>query len=141
MRRLVGAVAAATLVACAATAPGPKGWQPVAGDPNAWTTGAGTATQTYAYAEHSFGGALPDLASQVTIDAVLHHHARMLRSEPFAPCPGLAGVARFVLPGGGSLTEGFRVLDGRSVRVTYQRGAGVAADPAVDEAMKSALCP
>jgi len=141
MRRLLAAVSAIALAACAAAAPAPKGWQPVAGAPGTWSTGTGAATQSYVYASSSFGGTLQDLASQVAIDAVLHRHAKMLRSEPFTSCPGLAGLARFTLPGGAGLEEGFRVLDGRSVRVTYERPAGVPADPAAIEAMKSALCP
>lgn len=141
VQRLAAAAAALALAACATPARGPAGWQPAPGRPGTWVAGTGAAQQTYEYREDSFGGTLPDLASQVAIDAVLHHHAKMLRSEPFAPCPGLAGVANFSLSGGGSLVEGFRVLDGRSVRVTYRGPAGTRADPAVFEAMKSALCP
>lgn len=119
------------------TATAPRGWQPVAGASAAWASGA----QKYSYARRPFSGTLQDLASAVTIDVLLHDRgARLKGSLPFAPCPGAAGVATFTLPGGEVLQEGFAASNGASIRTTYQRPAGVPADPNVTAAMQSALC-
>jgi len=97
--------------------------------------------QEYRYARTKFAGSLQDLASAVTIDVLLHHPgARLKSSNPFAPCPGEAGVATFLLPGGKALDEGFAVHNGNSVRTTYLRPAASATDPNVATAMQSALC-
>ncbi len=107
----------------------------------AWSSGSGSTAQEYFYAKRKFGGTLQDLASQVTIEALMQHHGAKFRgSLPFAPCPGAAGVATFTLPGGETLAEGFTVGNGQEVRTTYVRPRGAPADPNVGAAMQSALC-
>ena len=119
---------------------GPKGWRPIPGSVSAWTNGGANAQQ-YSYHRANFGGTLQDLASTVTINVLIHHRgARFRNSVPFAPCPGAAGIATFVLPGGATLEEGFAVSGSDSIRTTYIRPADVPSDPNVNEAMQSSLC-
>jgi hypothetical protein len=129
------------LAACSSPSPQPSGWQPIPGATGGWTTGTGNNTQIYLYAKRSFGGTLQDLASQETINVLLRYHgARLLRSDPFGPCPGAAGVAAFKLAGGRILERGFSVQNGHAVEVTYLRPASAAPDGAASQAMKGALC-
>jgi hypothetical protein len=142
MRLAPISTAVALLVACGhgGAAAAPKGWQPVTGASAAWTSG-GTNAQQYFYHRTNFGGTLQDLASTVTINVLIHHRgARFRNSVPFAPCPGAAGVATFILPNGSTLEEGFAVSGGDSIRTTYIRPPGAPSDPSVAEAMQSALC-
>jgi hypothetical protein len=86
-------------------------------------------------------GTLPDLASAVAIDVLLHNHGAKLRSsEPLAPCPGAAGVATVRLSGGKTLQEGFAVHDAWAVRTVYTRPAAAQPDPSVEAAMQNVLC-
>jgi hypothetical protein len=134
-------LAATVLTSCSGASLSPKGWQPVPGSQNAWSRGSGSSSEEYSYSRTTFSGALQDLASEVTIDALLHHPGSKLRgSNPLAPCPGAAGLATFSLPGDKAFQEGFAVRDGTALRAIYIRPAGVAADPNVAEAMQSLLC-
>jgi hypothetical protein len=119
----------------------PKGWQPIAGQPNAWSTGSGSTLQEYRYDASSFGGMLSDLASQVAIDALIRHRGTKLQTNPFGPCPGAAGLATVRLYAGKVLQEGFTVRNGQAVRVRYVRPAEAPIDPNVTQAMRAALCP
>jgi hypothetical protein len=84
---------------------------------------------------------LQDLASAVAIDVLLHNRGAKLRSsEPFAPCPGAAGVATVSLPGGKTLWEGFAVHDALAVRTVYVLPVVAQADPNVQAAMQNVLC-
>lgn len=143
MPRLAPIVAALALLAACGRGGGasaPKGWQPVADATDSWTSG-GAKPQEYLYHRAKFGGTLTDLASAVTINVLIHYRgARFRNSVPFAPCQGAAGVATFILPNGSILQEGFAVSDGDSIRTTYIRPPGTAADPAAVEAMQNALC-
>jgi hypothetical protein len=131
----------AVLVACAAPSPAPKGWQPMPGASAVWSTGGGSTAQEYSYAKNAYGGSLQDLASQVTINALMKDRdAKFLGSLPFVPCPGAAGVATFRLPSGMTLQQGFSVSHGQAVRVTYVRPTGSRVDPNALEAMQNALC-
>ncbi|HEY1882655.1 MAG TPA: hypothetical protein VGG51_06405 [Candidatus Cybelea sp.] len=134
-------VAALVLAACSSASPAPKGWTPVPGARNLWSTGSGAQRQEYAYSRQTFAGQLSDLSSRVTIDVLLKTRgARLRSSNPLAPCPGAAGLATFTLPGERVLQEGFAVHDGQAVRAAYTRPASVPADPNVAAAMQSALC-
>jgi hypothetical protein len=129
------------LAACGASSPAPKGWQPVPGASGAWSTGEGAVAQQYFYAAQSFGGTLQDLASRITIDVLMRRHGAKLRgSIPFAPCPGAAGLATFVLPERKTLEEGFAVRNGQAVRASYLRPSGTPVDPSVTDAMQRVLC-
>ncbi len=125
---------------CAAPSPAPKGWQPIAGERNAWSIGSGEQYQEYRFSSSPFGGGLPDLASQVTIATLTQHRgARLQSSVPLTACPGAAGVASFSLPGGRRLENGFSVHNGTAIRITYVR-AGGRSDARALEAMRKTLC-
>lgn len=143
MVRFPIALAAAALLieACSSAPAGPKGWQSDPSVPNGWSTGSGAAREEYTYQSTAFDGTRQDLASRVTIDALIRDRGAKLQSSvPFAPCPGLAAVATFRRGGGTTLQVGFAVRDGHAIRVRYVRPSGAPADPAVTEAMQSALC-
>lgn len=135
-------VAAVLVAACSGASPAPSGWHPVAGSNAQWERGVGGLRQTYAYSRSSYSGMLPDLASQVTVVALLQHPGAKLEGAnvPFAPCPGMAGVATFRLRAGKVLQEGFAVRDGRAIRTEYVRPAATPADPNVTAAMQNVLC-
>jgi hypothetical protein len=104
-------------------------------------TGSGPAQQQYRLSKSPFTGSLQELASRVAIDALLQNRgARMAESQPFAPCPGAAAVATFILPSRWVLQEGFGVHEGAAIRIAYLRPAGTPVDPSVSDAMQSALC-
>jgi hypothetical protein len=136
------AVAFVLLTACNSSAsPAPKGWDPIPGASGAWSSGSGSNAQQYVYHKNPFGGALPDLASQVTIDVLLQHHGAKLKgSQPFGPCPAAAGLATFALPADKTLQIGFAVRDDQAVRVNYIRPAGAPIDSNAAEAMQRVLC-
>ncbi|MGC1379995.1 MAG: hypothetical protein WA814_03085 [Candidatus Baltobacteraceae bacterium] len=133
--------ACASIAACAGSSAAPKGWQPMPGASTTWTNGTGPNAQTYAYSRVSFAGSLQDLASQVAIDVVLHERGtRLQHSQPFAACPGIAGLATFKAPGGKTLAEGFAVRDGEAVRVRYVRRSSDPSEASAEQAMQAALC-
>jgi len=135
------ALIALVLTACSGASPAPKGWTAIPGSTDAWSQGRAAARQEYSYSRKRFAGALPDLASAVAIDVLLHNHgAKLRRSEPFAPCPGAAGVATVGLSGGKTLQEGFAVHDARAVRTVYTLPAAAPPDPNVQVAMQNVLC-
>jgi len=146
MVRIAIALAAIPLVLLAACGGGessaaPKDWKPMPGASDAWSNGSGSGIQEYHYARKPFSGTLSDLASTVTIDALLRHRgAKSSGNVPFAACPGLAGVATFALSDGGILQEGFTVRNGISLRISYSRPAGSPVDPNAAAAMQRALC-
>ncbi len=142
MRFPIALAAALVLVeACSSPPLGPKGWQSDPSVPNSWSTGSGSARQEYTYQSTGFDGTRQDLASRVTIDALIRDRGAKLQSSvPFAPCPGLAAVATFRRGGGTTLQVGFAVRDGHAVRVRYVRPDGAPFDPAVTDAMQRALC-
>lgn len=140
-RIALASLALALLEACSNNSTAPQGWQPIPGATNAWSAGSGAKAQEYRYSKTSFGGALPDLASSVTIDALTRYHgAKFLGSNPFPPCPGAAGIATFRLADRRTLQEAFAVRDGQAIRIGYSRPAGTPVDPSVVPAMQAALC-
>lgn len=129
------------LTACGSPSLKPAGWQPIPGAKSGWTTGTGADTQIYLYASRSFGGTLQDLASQEAVNVLLRYRGAKFRgSEPFAPCPGAAGVATFRLEGSRVLQRGFAVQNAKAIETTYLRPAAAPVDAAATEAMKAALC-
>jgi len=132
---------AALAAACSASSPAPKGWRAMPGESDAWSSGTGANLSEYFYEKKPYGGSLSDLASRVTIDALMRHPgAKLQGSVPFAPCPGAAGVATVRLRDDMTMQEGFAVRDGQAIRTTYVRPTGTPVAPAVTEAMKSSLC-
>jgi len=135
------ALIAIVLSACGGATPAPKGWMAIPGSSDAWSHGNGAARQEYSYGRKRFAGGVQDLASAVAIDALLHNPGAKLRSSnPFAACPGAAGVATFSLRRGMTLQEGFAVHDGLAVRTDYTLQAGSRPDPNVIAAMQNVLC-
>jgi hypothetical protein len=113
----------------------------IPGSSDAWSQGRGAAREEYSYSRRPFSGTLQDLASAVAIDVLLHSRGAKLRSsEPFAPCPGAAGIATVALPGGTTLREGFAVRDALAVRTVYALPAAAQPDANVQAAMQSLLC-
>ena len=139
----LAAVAVVLLSGCAGgrSPAAPRDWKPLPGASDAWTNGSGPSEQEYSYVRKPFEGSLQDLASVVTIDALLRHRgAKSNGTAPLAACPGLAAVATFTLPDDSILQEGFTVRNGASVRVTYARPAGARVDFNAAAAMQEALC-
>lgn len=143
MRIAIALAAAALLAACSSSpsSPAPHGWQPISGTTNAWSTGRGAEHQEYYYVTTPFSGALSDLASHVTVEALMRYRgARFQGSAPFGPCPGAAGIATFTLPNGATLEEGFAVRRAQAIQVRYLRPTGAPVEPNVPVAMHTALC-
>jgi hypothetical protein len=141
MKRIaLAATLLGALTACSHSSLAPKGWQPIAGTTNAWSSGAGPNQQQYRYEAFAFEGTLQDLASQVAVDALIRQHGVKLQSNPFGPCPGAAGVATVRLPDAKVLQVGFAVRNGQAIRARYVRPAGTPVDPDVVSAMQAALC-
>ena len=113
MVRIAIALAAIPLVLLAACGGGessaaPKDWKPMPGASDAWSNGVGSGVQEYHYRAQALRGRrFQDLASTVTIDALLRHRgAKSSGNLPFAACPGLAGVASFALSDGEAAARG-----------------------------------
>jgi hypothetical protein len=139
----LAAISLVLLAACGGgeSSAAPKDWKPMPGASDAWSNGNGSSAQEYRYTRKAFAGTLADLASVVTIDALLRHRgAKSSGSVPFAACPGLAGVATFALSDGGTLQEGFTVRNGVSLRISYSRPSGSPVDSNAAAAMQRALC-
>jgi hypothetical protein len=137
---LILALVLAVPAACNGNSRGPKGWKPVPGASAAWSSG-GASPQTYLVLRSPFSGTLQDLASQVTIDNLLHHQgAKFLGSIPLAACPGAAGLATFRLEDGMTLQQAFAVRDGQAIRVGYLRPTGSRVDADATAAMAAELC-
>lgn len=89
-------------------------------------------------------GTLSDLASQVTTDTLLHNRgARLLRAEPFPPCPGEAGDQTFTVttPHGPALLRvAFTQWNGTTTIASYERPAKATDDPDAMKALRRAVC-
>lgn len=94
--------------------------------------------------EAGYGGTLSDLASQVTTDTVIRNTgAKLQKAEPFAPCPGEAGLQTFELQQKGRrmiLKVAFTQWNGTAVRASYLRPAAGADDPKALDALRKAVC-
>lgn len=66
--------------------------------------------------------------------------SKMLRSVPFAPCPGEAGIATYTLSRGRVLEVAFAVENGRDVVARYERPATVGDAPEAVTALRQAVC-
>lgn len=92
----------------------------------------------------NFNGTLSDMASQVTTDVILHYKgAKLLKAQPYEPCPGEAGLQTFRVKethGSGLLEVAFTQWNGTAVTATYERPAKVPADPRAEEALRRAVC-
>lgn len=132
----------ALLTGCSSTGPtSPVGWQPAPSATGIWTTGSGAAARRYTYEKRAYDGTLQALASQQAIDVVLRNHgAKFVKSDVFAPCPGLAAIATFTLGKTRTLEDGFSVINGQAALVTYEHANDAPADKGVTDAMTAALC-
>jgi hypothetical protein len=92
----------------------------------------------------NYSGTLADMASQVSEDVLLKHRgSKLLKAEPYAPCPGEAGLQTFSVPVDGRrmlLQVAFTQWTGTAVTASYQRPAGAAPDPAAEQALQRAVC-
>ena len=90
------------------------------------------------------GGSLSDLASQVTTDTLLRYRgAKLLKAEPFAPCPGEAGIQTFTVPGKAGpalLRVAFTQWNGTEKIASYERPAKASDDPAAMDQLKRTVC-
>jgi hypothetical protein len=139
-QRLLGLAIAIVLAGCTSAPRGPSGWNAMPGSTTSWTLGTGAAQQQYSYERYPANGSLHDLASQEVINVLLHRPgARFRRSDPFAPCPGLAAIETFTW-GRRTLQEGFTVRNGQATVASYLRPNSVPPDPEVSHAMERLLC-
>jgi hypothetical protein len=129
------------LAACSGGgSPSPEGWQKSPGVPATWTNGSPADRQTYAYDKASFAGTLQDLAQREIVDTAMRDRAlKLVKSDVFGPCPGLAAIATFS-GGGQTVQDAFAVESGNAIVVRYQRPAAAHDDPAAVAAMQRALC-
>jgi hypothetical protein len=127
---LAACLCAATLTACAGGAGGT-----FTARPGEHFTMKRTANST---------ATLSDLASQVTTDTLLHNKgARLLKAEPFPPCPGEAGDQTFALVtarGPAFLRVAFTQWNGTTTIASYQRPAKASDDPDAVNALRRAVC-
>lgn len=89
------------------------------------------------------GATLSDLASQVTTDTLLRRRgAKMLKAEPFAACPGEAGLQTFSVPGTPKtlLQVAFTQWNGVEKIASYQRPAKASDDPAAMNELRRVVC-
>lgn len=93
---------------------------------------------------NSGGATLADMASQITTDTVLRYRgAKLLKAEPFPPCPGEAGLQTFRLTaphGTERLEVAFTQWNGTSVIASYRRPERAADDPAALDAVRKSVC-
>jgi hypothetical protein len=144
MRATMGTIAAAALLwtGCAGnggapSATAPAGWsQRSENGRTAWHDSTGR--QAYVTQSQSYDGGEKDLATQITLSTALEH-ARLLRSVPFAPCPGEAGLQTFTKDGR-TIEIAFTVWNGNATTVRYERPSNQADDPAAIDAMKRSVC-
>ncbi len=130
--------AVAALAACGGGgSPFPAGWQKQPGAASTWGNGE---RQTYAYSNEPFSGTLQDLAQREIVNATLGKRGvKFVKSDVFAPCPGVAAIATFA-GGGLTLQDAFAVENGSAVVVRYDRPTDAHDDPAALAAMQRALC-
>lgn len=132
----------AALAACSggSGSPSPAGWRKLAGSEATWTNATAAGRQTYAYEKAPFGGTLQDLAQREIVNTTLRDRAlKFVKSDVFAPCPGLAALATFS-GGGQTVQDAFAVENGNAIVVRYQRPSAAHDDPAALAAMQRALC-
>lgn len=128
----------AALAACSGATPSPAGWQPLAGTTGKWVNGTAAGRQTYAYGKERFAGTLQELAQREIVNNALHK-TKFVKSDVFAPCPGIAAIATFA-GGGRTVQDAFAVVNGYAITVRYDRPATALDAPAAVAAMQRALC-
>ncbi|MBV8155700.1 MAG: hypothetical protein JO160_05015 [Candidatus Eremiobacteraeota bacterium] len=137
----VALVCISMAAACSAASPAPAGWQPVPGASGKWVQGAGDAEQRYSYETRAYDGTLQALASQQAVAVAQRTpRAKFIRSDVYAPCPGIAAIATFALTRSRTLDEGLSVQGGQAIVVGYERPAGAPTPQSVTDAMQRTLC-
>jgi len=90
------------------------------------------------------GTSLGDVASAITADTLLRYRgARLLKAEPFPPCPGEAGWQTFSLHRGNKamvLRVAFTVWNGVEKVARYERPASHPDDTGAIGAMRRIVC-
>lgn len=133
------AACAALFSGCAgpAAGTGPRGWDHYMD--GLWTNPRSKHDE-YTAVSDRYDGTLKDLASLTTTNIVLHTHAKLESAAPFPPCPAIAGLQVFKLPGNSIAKVAFAVQNGRRVQVEYIRPAKEPDDPAAIDAMAANVC-
>jgi hypothetical protein len=132
--------AAAALAACSGGSPEPAGWQKLPGAAATWISRTSSARQTYAYSKERFDGTLQDLAQREIVNNALRDHGvKFVKSDVYAPCPGIAAIATF-RGEGQTVQDAFAVESGYAIVVRYDRPANAHDDPAALAAMQRDLC-
>lgn len=92
--------------------------------------------------QKNYGGTLSDMASSVTTDTLLRYKgAKLLKAQPFAPCPGEAGMQTFSLDAGRAVLEvAFTQWSGTAVTASYRRPVTAPEDPKAADALRGAVC-
>jgi hypothetical protein len=144
---LAACACAAMLTACGSSAGAthPQGWTTHGQGASAYWTDPGHASERFSSTSAANPNAsLKDLASQVTTDTLLRYRgARLLRAEPFPPCPGEAGWQSFAVPAGRShriLHVAFTQWNGTAKTASYERPADLPDDPSALTAMGHVVC-
>jgi hypothetical protein len=144
---LAALVCAAMFTACGGSggSPHPQGWTGHGQGASAYWTNPQHADERFSTTSTSNPNAsLKDLASQVTTDTLLRYRgAKLLRAEPFPPCPGEAGWQSFAVPaahGRRILHVAFTQWNGTAKTASYQRPADLPDDPSAITAMGRLVC-
>lgn len=137
------ALSAAILTACGTSGmPGnahPEGWvQQSKSGREIWVSPK-VPEATYEFEKKPFDGDTKAFASSLTLDMVLKGHAKLQKTVAFDPCPGEAGLQRYVA-GNSAVLVAFAVYDGTAYTATYTRPKDASDDPAVSDAMRKSVC-
>ncbi len=122
---------------------GPAGWQPEGTGGLRWSFGTGAESQTFRIESQPFDGGLHELASEEAAAVILHHPGlRYVGSIPFPPCPGEAGLLRFVGHGASAqrIEVGFTVWQGTATIATYARPLHASVSREAWNALRADLC-
>lgn len=118
----------------------PDGWtKSVRAGTETWTK-PNTPAETFVYSSAPSSGTTKDLASQITLDVVLKHHGKLLKTVAFAPCPGEAGLQTYSVPPATTLLVAYAVYNDKQLTVNYARHNGTPEDPAAMDAMRRSVC-
>lgn len=82
------------------------------------------------------------MASEVTTNTLLRDRgAKLVKAQPYPPCPGEAGLQTFSLSGGRTVLQvAFTQWTGMAVIASYKRPASAPDDPKASDALRRAVC-
>jgi len=117
----------------------PQGWTKSTTAASTWAK-PGSPGETFSSTTKPFDGTTKDLASQITLDAVLKHHAKLERTVAFPPCPGEAGLQTYRVPPSTLMLVAYAVYGDKEITATYSRPQNAAEDPAAMDALRKSVC-